>query len=54
MFKAALPFLVRWLRGSFWLGGYEMLDRAPIKSRRSDRLSYHVLSAYVDLGCLYR
>jgi hypothetical protein len=47
MFGGALPFpfLVSRLRESFWLDGYEMLARAPIKSscRRLDRLNYSQL-----------
>jgi hypothetical protein len=45
MFEGALPFLVRRLRDHFWLDGYEMLARAPIKSRRLDRLNYSQLGS---------
>jgi hypothetical protein len=39
MFECTLPFLVRRVRDCFWLDGYEMFARAPIRSRRLDRLN---------------
>ena len=43
MLEGVLPFLVRRLRGRFWLDRYEMLARAPTKSRRLDMLNYSQL-----------
>ena len=42
-FEDALPVLASRLRDHFWLVGYEMLPRAPIKGRRLARRNYSQL-----------